>query len=149
MDKDTKIPAGGTLVMHDFGGSTPAHSMGGAKLIIALIVVVLFGIGTGFLLSRTSGALPSVGTNSGSGSSASSSLTKGTILGTDDTKTFKDTAEGKLEEGGIEGEGQFHLVRPGGESQNVYMTSSIIDLSQLVGKKVKVWGETQTAQHAG
>ena len=29
------------------------------------------------------------------------------------------------------------------------MTSSVVDLSQFVDRKVKVWGSTQTAQVAG
>jgi hypothetical protein len=70
-------------------------------------------------------------------------------LGSNDTKTFKDTAEGTLKTGGIDGEGAFHLERPGGDSQNVYMTSGTVDLSKLIDKKIKVWGQTQAAQHAG
>lgn len=66
-----------------------------------------------------------------------------------DKKTFKDTAEGVLREGGIDGEGQFHLERPGGPSQNVYLTSTTVDLSQFIGKKIRVWGETFSAQKAG
>jgi hypothetical protein len=54
-----------------------------------------------------------------------------------------------VKEGGIEDEGQYHLVRPGGDSQNVYMTSSSVDLAQFIGKKVKVWGQTQAAKKAG
>lgn len=66
-----------------------------------------------------------------------------------DKKKFPDKAEGKLVEGGIDGEGSFHLVRSGGESQNVYLTSSIIDLSKYIGKKVRVWGQTFSGQKAG
>ncbi len=66
-----------------------------------------------------------------------------------DKKTFKDQAEGILKEGGINGEGNFHLERPGGESQNVYLTSSVVDLSLYVGKKVRVWGETFKGEKAG
>ena len=51
--------------------------------------------------------------------------------------------------GGVDGEGSHHLVRPGGESQNVYLTSSIIDLDQFVGRSVKIWGATFEAQQAG
>ena|SRR3989338_2933777 len=69
--------------------------------------------------------------------------------GISDKKTFKDQAEGILKEGGIDGEGNFHLVRPGGESQNVYLTSSTVDLSTYIGKKVRVWGETFKAEKAG
>lgn len=70
-------------------------------------------------------------------------------VGIADKKTFKDMAEGVLKEGGIDGEGNFHLERPGGESQNVYLTSSTVDLSLYVGKKVRVWGETFSAEKAG
>ena len=77
------------------------------------------------------------------------SVAKGTTEGSTDTSTFKDTAEGTLKTGGIDGEGAFHLVRPGGDSQNVYLTSSIVDLSKYVNQKLKVWGQTQKAQHAG
>lgn len=66
-----------------------------------------------------------------------------------DKKRFPDQAEGKLKDGGIEGEGSFHLERAGGESQNVYLTSSTVDLSSYIGKKVRVRGETQKAQKAG
>ncbi len=66
-----------------------------------------------------------------------------------DKKTFKDSAEGILREGGIDGEGNFHLERPGGVSQNVYLTSTTVDLSNYIGKKVKVWGQTFQGEKAG
>lgn len=66
-----------------------------------------------------------------------------------DEATFKDSAEGTLEEGGVDGEGTHHLVRPGGSSQNVYLTSTVIDLQAFVGKKVKVSGQTIGARQAG
>ena len=116
------------------------------KLIAALIFVVVLGIGTGYLLSQGSSNSTLKSTFNLENASKAS---KGTVVGSDDIKTFKDTAEGRREEGGADGEGQFHLVRPGGESQNVYLTSSIVDLSQFLKKRIKVWGETQKAQHAG
>ena len=64
-------------------------------------------------------------------------------------KTFKDVAEGTLQKGGIDGEGTHKLIRPGGDSQTVYLTSSVVDLSQYEGKKVKVFGETQKALKEG
>ena len=54
-----------------------------------------------------------------------------------------------MKEGGIDGEGQYHLVRPGGDSQNVYLTSSLVDMSKFLNQKIKVWGETQKAEKAG
>lgn len=71
------------------------------------------------------------------------------VVGIADKKTFKDKAEGILKEGGVDGEGNFHLQRPGGESQNVYLTSTTVDLSAYINKKVRVWGETFGAQKAG
>ncbi|MDP3726903.1 MAG: hypothetical protein Q8Q96_01140 [bacterium] len=116
------------------------------KLMALLIAVVLLGIGSGYFLAKNTGktGLANLGVPT-----SGSTVARGTVVGSDDLKTFKDMVEGKLEKGGIDGEGQFHLVRPGGESQNVYMTSSIVDLSQFLGRKVKVWGETQKAQKAG
>jgi hypothetical protein len=70
-------------------------------------------------------------------------------VGISDKKTFKDKAEGVLREGGIEGEGNFHLERPGGPSKNVYLTSTAVDLSEFIGKKVRVHGETFSSQKAG
>lgn len=114
------------------------------KLLGILLVVVLLGIGSGYLLAHKNGSSVTPGKRLLGGG-----VEKGKIYGDGDAATFKDTAEGVLKEGGIEGEGQYHLVRPGGDSQNVYMTSSLVDLSLFIDKKVKVWGATQTAQHAG
>ncbi|MCX7881125.1 MAG: hypothetical protein N2482_01265 [Patescibacteria group bacterium] len=70
-------------------------------------------------------------------------------VGIADKKTFRDKAEGILREGGIDGEGNFHLERLGGKSQNVYLTSTTVDLSQYLNKKVRVWGETFQGEKAG
>lgn len=115
------------------------------NLFIFLIIAVVLGAMSGYIISgkRSSGNTLTTGTID------SSKISKGTVVGSSDTKTFKDTATGDLKEGGIEGEGQFHLIRSGGPSQNVYLTSSSVDLSKFVGKKIKVWGETEKAQHAG
>ena len=115
------------------------------NLFIFLIAAVVMGGMTGYILSSRKGS----GNTLTSGTIDSSKVSKGTVVGSSDTKTFKDTATGSLKEGGIEGEGQFHLVRPGGASQNVYLTSSSVDLSKFVGRKIKVWGETEKAQYAG
>jgi len=70
--------------------------------------------------------------------------------GVKDASTFKDTATGTLGEndGKLTKEGTHILVR-GDVSQNVYLTSSVIDLSKYAGKKVQVWGETFKGQTAG
>lgn len=117
------------------------------NLFIFLIAAVILGAMSGFILSNrktTTG-----GNTLTSGSISSSSMSRGAVVGSNDMKTFKDTATGSLKGGGINGEGQFHLVRPGGDSQNVYLVSSNVDLLKFIGKKIKVWGQTQTAQYAG
>ncbi|MBI3956318.1 hypothetical protein HY339_03610 [Candidatus Gottesmanbacteria bacterium] len=104
--------------------------------------LVLLGIGTGYLLARSTNL-----------AGPASSETPGMIKtdkaeGIADTKTFKDSAEGTLEKGGINGEGTHKLIREGGPSQTAYLVSSVVDLDSYVGKKVKVWGETFAAQKA-
>lgn len=121
------------------------NSLFSMKYILILVVVGLLGIGTGYFVSGTgasSGITDSVG-------SLSSNAKKGETYGDGDPEIFTDEAEGVVRKGGIDGEGQYHLERPGGESQNVYMTSSVVDLSEFVGKKVKVWGKTFDGEKAG
>lgn len=113
----------------------------------AILVVVLAGIGTGWYASQGGGG--GVLTKKIAVAPGAEVKEGGKTAGIDDTKTFRDQAEGVLEEGGIDGEGTHHLLRDGGPSQNVYLTSSIVDLSQFTGKKVEVWGETNKAQKAG
>ncbi|PIQ70277.1 hypothetical protein COS55_02725 [Candidatus Shapirobacteria bacterium CG03_land_8_20_14_0_80_40_19] len=60
-----------------------------------------------------------------------------------------DTAIGVVEKGGIDGEGTHKLLREGGPSQNIYMTSSFLDLDSFAGMKIQIWGETMKAQKAG
>ncbi len=115
-------------------------------MIAVLALSVLVGVGTGYVFAQgASGGKK----GSTAQSSASGSVKTEKSAGVKDVKRFPDSAQGKLVEGGIEGEGSFHLERPGGESQNVYLTSSIVDLSEYVGKKVKVMGETFQGQKAG
>ncbi len=115
------------------------------KIALLFLGVIAAGIFTGYFLSQTSTGSISKGTPA----AGTGAVVKNTVYGSNDTTTFKDSAEGVLQAGGIDGEGQYHLVRPGGDSQNVYMTSSLVDLSQFVGRSIKVWGQTQAAMHAG
>ncbi len=117
---------------------TQTNSRAGLIPVIVFFAVVL-GVGTGFGLVKYRNASGAVG----------GKVKTATEVGVNDTKTFKDSAEGKLAKGGVDGEGTHHLVRVGGSSQNVYLTSSVVDLDQFVGKKVKVFGQTFAAQNAG
>lgn len=143
-EKNTTQASKNDEVMHSFKDGSSGKNM--KKMAILFIVVIGLGVGTGFALAKYS-ATP--GNKPIAALPSANNPQKGDIIGSDDTETFSDTAEGVVEEGGIDGEGAYHLVRPGGESQHVYMTSSTVDMSKLIGKKVKVWGQTQAAQTAG
>jgi hypothetical protein len=135
-------------LIHDFNKKDDMKNAFTPKVVVLLIVVIVVGVVSGYLISGKSSSL-STGVKNSEGIVTSSSVSKGTIVGSNDTTTFKDTAQGTLKTGGIDGEGAFHLVRPGGDSQNVYMTSGTVDLSKFINKNIKVWGQTQKAQHAG
>lgn len=131
----------GDILMHRFGET---RQIPPKKLIIFAVVVVVAGIFSGYGLTYLVGRNTSVATSSSDKTSG-----KKTIIGSADTKTFRDQAEGRLETGGINGEGTHKLLRSGGDSQTVYLTSSVLDLNEFVGKKVRVWGETHAGKKAG
>lgn len=139
----------------DFSTATQTNTNSMKKLPIATIVVLLFavfaGVGTGYGFNKigksgsaalgTAGPIQQVATTG--------NIKDGDVFGSADESTFKDSAEGYIKAGGIEGEGSHQLVRPGGETQTVYLTSSVTDMDKFVGMEVKVWGETFKGQKAG
>ena len=111
------------------------------------VMVVLAGIGSGYLLSGVGNNKSNSGSNSNAGSNK-------IIVGTNeagiaDESKFSTTTDGELAEGGIGGEGNYHLIRGVGPSQYAYLTSSSVDLAPFVGKKVQIWGETMSGKKAG
>ena len=80
-------------------------------LIFTVVIMLILGVGTGYIASNVSGA-SNKGPLSINKNDTSGEIKKGFTTGVTDTKTFPDTAEGVLKEGGIEGEGEFHLERP-------------------------------------
>lgn len=130
--------------LHDFTGINKKLL---TRTVIAVLIVALsLGVITGFVMSKGKIVGSAVIQN---GQGGAVTVQKGAVIGSGDESVFKDTAEGILKKGGIGGEGAYHLVRPGGDSQNVYLTSSLVDLSVLIDRKIKVWGQTQKAQTAG
>ena len=115
-------------------------------IVLGSLLVVVMGIATGWLLSRKA-----VGKEAVNGvSKVAPGAQKGAQeAGLSDEATFRDSAEGALLEGGIEGEGTHHLDRGLGEDKFVYLTSTVIDLQGFVDRKVKVWGETIKGKKAG
>lgn len=143
MEENTQTPASAEGTVHNFNSSS-GFSLNRTAYVVFAVALVL-GVLGGFLASKGKGGVSSVTSQK----PTASSIQKGAIFGSDDTKTFKDQAEGIMKKGGADGEGAYHIVRPGGDSQNVYLTSSIVDLSLFLDKKVKIWGQTQKAQVAG
>ncbi len=107
---------------------------------LGAVMIILAGFLTGYFLVQSPGE---------KAKQSGEFIQSEKVVGSTDTKVFRDSAEGVLEKGGINGEGTHKLIRPGGESQTVYLTSSVVNLNDFVGKKVRVWGETQAAQKAG
>jgi len=119
------------------------------KIITAAVavVVIVLGVFSGKLLAKPGEQEVKTAT---AGVAAGEEIERGMEFGLPNAdKNFKDNAMGVLKEGGIDGEGTHHLEREGGPSQNVYLTSSTVDLSQLTGRKIQVWGETFATQKAG
>ena len=114
--------------------------------VLIILLIITAGVGSGYLLNSKFGTIPGLKSMS---EVTESGLKVGDVVGSPDEKTFRDTAEGVIEAGGIDGEGSHKLLREGGDSQTAYLTSSVVDLDQFVGHKVQVWGETFAAQTAG
>jgi hypothetical protein len=112
-------------------------------LILGAFAVVLLGVGGAWLISSKL-----LGT-SGSPAAAPGVKVTSSEAGVLDSSVKYDNATGDLKEGGIGNEGTHHLEREGGPTKSVYLTSSVIDLSSFVGKKVQVWGETLASKKAG
>jgi len=117
--------------------------------VTAILLIIGVGTLTGFFISKRSGV---------TGPASSKELIGGAEViegskevGIKDEKVFRDTATGKIEinKNGEIVEGSHKLLRPGGESQTAYLTSSVLDLNQFVGKCVQIWGETFSAQKVG
>lgn len=114
-----------------------------AKLIFGVgITAVVLGVITGYILSTK---------NEGFGASPLSAGAAKTAQ--QDARTFRDFAEGTIElkpepsDPQDYAEGTHYLQREG--AVPVALTSSVVDLSQYEGKKVKVYGETQKALKEG
>jgi hypothetical protein len=116
----------------------------GKVVLVVFSVLILLGVVTGFFLSRSPKALTLIPSTSNQNTTTPGAK----AVGSSDSKTFKDFAEGTLQKGGLGNEGTHNLVRAGGPSQTVYLISSIVDLDQFVGQKVKVWGQTMAAKKA-
>lgn len=115
------------------------------KIFLSVLVIsVVLGTAAGYLFAGSS-----------KGGSVSTPVAAGQTPKTaqQDNRTFRDFAEGTIQKrpapknGEEYTEGTHLLVRDG--AVPVALTSSVIDLSEYEGKKVKVFGETQKAIKEG
>ncbi len=114
------------------------------KLIIGGVftVMIVLGVVTGYFISGSK----KTAANSANSATAGPTATGKNVFGSADTKTFTDSATGTIEKGGISNEGTHKLIREGGASQTACLVSSVLDLDQFVGKKVKVTSKTMEAK---
>jgi hypothetical protein len=109
--------------------------------VIMVAVALLGGVGTGYILASTSGNSGGVPLVKDAPKSAEQ-----------DTRTFRDFAEGTIQKKAAPKEGEYSegthmLIRQ--NAVPVALTSSVVDLAEFEGKKVKVYGETQKAIKEG
>lgn len=115
------------------------------KLFLGILVTsVILGTSAGYLLAKS---------NKSSGGTTNTVTTEAPKTAQQDTRTFRDFAEGLLQKRPAPKnnaeyiEGTHMLVREG--AVPVALTSSVVDLSEYEGKRVKVFGETQKAIKEG
>jgi len=113
--------------------------------IFVVLVIVTLGITSGLILASRQKSTTQTITQ---GENQETNKQIAEIL----AQTFKDEAEGTIQKNDKLDkyvQGTHKLMRPGGESQTAYLTSSVLDLDQYVGKKVKVFGETFGSSQVG
>ena len=120
--------------------------------LVPFVIVILLGLFTGAMIKTNFGGAKSSNSLGGSNIQANiptSGVKIGDVYGSKSEASFKDKVTGVIDKGGANGEGTHKLLRPGGASQTVYLTSSVIDLDLLVGSQVTIWGETFKGQKVG
>ncbi len=120
------------------------------KIIWLVALVFMLGTVSGWGLFRATSS-----PKTGGGDQAVAQLQEGEavevgkIYGAKKADSFADTAKGVVEsnEGGVEG--THKLMREGGESQTVHLTSSVLDLDMFIDHQVNIWGETFSSEKVG
>ena len=115
------------------------------RLLLTIVIsAVVLGVLSGYIISQKGGIMQSPGTSGNTTASVKDP--------TQDTKTFKDFAEGTIKAKPQPSDGEYtegtHILQREG-AVPVALTSSVVDLSKYEGKKVKVYGETQKALKEG
>ena len=124
----------------------------GAKNKIIWLVALVFVLGTvsGWGLFRTTSKQE--GAFGGGGAAQlveGEKVETGKVYGSGEEEAFSDNTKGVIEVNEEGGEGTHVLMREGGDSQTVYLTSSVLDLEMFVGRQVEVWGQTFSSEKVG
>jgi hypothetical protein len=143
-----QAPRSPDKVLKSFAPKMSKSKKGAVLMVVVGVLVILAGIGTGWLLSGKIKAGGQKSSSSGVKQVVDKSTGEVSVAGADESN-FPDTAEGTLKTGGIEGEGTHHLDRNMGPQKDVYLFSTSINLDDFVDKKVQVWGETVSGKKAG
>lgn len=113
--------------------------------ILIILIILVVGVGTGLIFSSRAKS-----------QQLAQTLPTDTPLSSAQKQNVqtvtRDTAEGVIQKNDKfeqTAQGQWKLIRPGGDSQTAYLTSSYMNLDQYVGKKVKVYGETLGSEKVG
>lgn len=128
----------------------PHNSVSLIKKIMPLLAIVLI-VGAGLYSGLILHSLNKGKTTTSSGVSGSQEDLPKEVQESQ-AKTFKDEAEGVIEKNDKMdkyAQGTHKLIRPGGDSQTAFLTSSVLDLDSFVGKKVKIFGETFGSSQVG
>lgn len=120
--------------------------------LLSISLGVVAGLLAGYLVAQNrlqQSGIPTGGQQMTQNPEDAGSVKVGDVFGSPDAESFRDTAEGVIQPGGIDGEGTHHLERGTDKSQWVYLTSSVIDLDNFVTTEVELWGETFQGKKAG
>ncbi len=122
-----------------------------------VIIILVLAVTAGFFTSRIFPSNQNTSSNGVQGkhqAASTDSLTSkdqvsvGKLYG-NTSKDFSDSAQGVVQKGNINGVGTHILVRDGGASQRVSLTSSTVDLDLFVDRKVEVKGQTNNSNKTG
>lgn len=137
------------IVTKNKQGKKPMTQIQKKKFITFAVIAIVAGTLTGYGSAQLNKKNNLDEGNVAQVASEVSTIKAGDFFGVTDESTFTDSAQGYLEKGGVNGEGSHRLLREGGVSQTVSITSSVTELDDFVGMEIKVWGETNKAQVSG
>ena len=115
------------------------------KTIALALLVVFAGIASGYGLSALRAPSASSNLDPAQPPTDKTAVEIDTLYGSQ-MEVFADVATGVVIKGGVEGEGSHRLLRPGGDTQTICLTSTVVDLDLFIDHEIEIWGETFDVQ---